>query len=130
MENGLCRSVGGKLISQYGDAVDQVVPQSAVFLCALAYEYAVRIKQRAFEELLSELEGGGVGIFQTLLFTILVYASSDKATKSWPTLLKSQPFFENVASYLRGVAAGSIDSAAGGVAVQGQSSLFEAPDSY
>lgn len=122
--------LGGKLISQYGDAVDQVVPQSAVFLCALAYEYAVRIKQRAFEELLSELEGGGVGIFQTLLFTILVYASSDKATKSWPTLLKSQPFFENVASYLRGVAAGSIDSAAGGVAVQGQSSLFEAPDSY
>jgi hypothetical protein len=39
-----------------------------------------------------------------MLNVILQFARDNptSANKSWPTLLKSQAFFENVASYLRG----------------------------
>jgi hypothetical protein len=54
--------------------------------------------------LFASLEAGDFSAIRDKLAVILQFARDNptSANKSWPTLLKSQPFFENVASYLRG----------------------------
>ena len=54
--------------------------------------------------LLATLEAGDFSAIYDRLAVILQFARDNPTAvnKSWPTLLKSQPFFENVASYLRG----------------------------
>ena len=91
---------------EFGDIVDQVVPQSAVFLCATLFENYTRIQLKDVNELLSDLEKNPQEIINETLATVLRFAkrNPDVANKSWPTLLKSQSFFTHVCSYLRGVA--------------------------
>jgi hypothetical protein len=92
------------ILKEFGDIVDQVVPQSAVFLSALAFEEWVRLRGRRIGDLLSAIESGDYSLLQRLLLVILRYARSQATLgKSWPTLLKSQQFFDNVASYLKGL---------------------------
>jgi hypothetical protein len=96
--------LGAPLVDQYGEMMDQVVPQSAIFLAALAYEDWVRIRGLDIRDLLSVLEKGDVQTFRDYLDLLIRCAGPDKtAASSWPTLLKSQVFFENVASYVKGV---------------------------
>lgn len=95
--------LGEELVHDFGDVVDQVVPQSAVFLTSLAFEEAVRLRGHSAEQLATALETGSLAPLRRLLLVILGYAKGQPAMgKSWPTLLKSQQFFENVASYLKG----------------------------
>ena len=96
--------LGVALIDQHAEILDQVVPQSAVFLAALAYEDWVRIHSQDLHDLLSALDAANPQIFRDHLDLLIRYGKSDKSmASSWPTLLKSQAFFENVASYLKGL---------------------------
>lgn len=96
--------LGEEIVSRFADVVDQVVPQSAVFLSALAFEEWVRLRNRSMEDLVGVLESLDYALLQRLLLTILRYANSQPTLgKSWPTLLKSQQFFDGVASYLKGL---------------------------
>jgi hypothetical protein len=96
--------LGPTVVTEFGDLVDQVVPQSAVFLSALTFEEWVRLRGRPLIELLEAVEKGDLETLQSLLLVILRYAKGQSSlASSWPTLLKSQQFFDNVAAYLKGL---------------------------
>lgn len=97
--------LGKDVINEFGDVVDQVVPQGAVFLSALAFEEWVRLRGRSMADLVVAFESANLTLLPRLLFVILRYAKGQQPAlgKSWPTLLKSQQFFDNVASYLKGL---------------------------
>jgi hypothetical protein len=96
--------LGNDMVQEFSEVVDQVVPQSAVFLSALTFEEWVRLRGRSVSSLLDAVETGDLAFLKRLLLIILRYAKSQQTlTKSWPTLLKSQQFFDNAASYLKGL---------------------------
>jgi AIPR protein len=107
--------LGPKLVHEFGDRLDQVVPQCSVFLCALLFEDHIVLRNEQSSTLLTALEAGDLSAIYDKLAVILQFARDNptSANKSWPTLLKSQPFFENVASYLHG-RVGPRNSAPGG----------------
>jgi hypothetical protein len=80
----------------------------SAFLTAILYELYVRIRGGAIEDLLATLEGGDRSSLNAALADIMRYASITPqfAQQSWPTLLKSQAFFDNLASYLQGLHSG------------------------
>lgn len=95
--------LGENLMSQHKDVIDQVIPQSSIFVSAILFEEQVRILDGTAEDLLSELDEDVQPIIDKLSI-VIDYAKENPqiANKSWPTLLKSQTFFENVVSYLKG----------------------------
>jgi AIPR protein len=95
--------LGEELMRQHKDVIDQVIPQSSIFLSAILFEEQVRILEGTPEELLSKLNSSSQPMIDKLSL-VIEYAKENPqiANKSWPTLLKSQPFFENVVSYLKG----------------------------
>lgn len=96
--------LGHDIVEQFGEDLDQVVPQSAVFLTALAFKEWVGIGGRPVADLLADMEKGDFALLQRLLLVILQYGKSQPLLqRSWPTLLKSQQFFDNVAAYLKGL---------------------------
>jgi hypothetical protein len=98
--------LGDKLVDEHGHLLDQVVPQSAVFLSAIIFEERVAIQRQAIDDVVQELSKSGFTAFTALtekLALLIEFTDQDQnLSKSWPTLLKSQSFFENFASYLRG----------------------------
>lgn len=99
--------LGDNLVDNHLDVIDQVIPQSSVFLCGLAYEERVRILEFDFDDIISTLEGENFDILKDHLLILIQYAKGNaELTKSWPTLLKSQSFFDNVSSYMKGLVAG------------------------
>jgi hypothetical protein len=96
--------LGPELVHEFGDRLDQVVPQCSVFLCALLFEDHIVLRKEQPATLLAALGADNFVAIYDKLTVILQFARDNptSANKSWPTLLKSQPFFENVASYLRG----------------------------
>src|SRR5437867_1204363 len=66
--------LGPSVIDQFGEVVDQVVPQSAIFLSALAFEEWVRLRDRAIADLVVGLEGDPT-LLQRLLLVILRYGT-------------------------------------------------------
>jgi hypothetical protein len=90
------------LVAKHSDVLNQVVPQSAIFLTALVFDYAVVAKQRRVEEVLQEI-GQSQSLLSELLMHLIDTVKGDpSSSKSWPTLLKSQVFFDRVAAFLRG----------------------------
>jgi hypothetical protein len=100
--------LGPVLVEAHGSAVDQVIPQSALFLTALVFDLCVMIQGRTVDQVIQDL-GAGNEILNALTFDIIEVAKNDTSlAKSWPTLLKSQPFFDKVASFQRGRAAAPV----------------------
>jgi hypothetical protein len=95
--------LGEDLMNAHKDVIDQVIPQSSIFLSAILFEERVKILDGTPEDLLRELDRGVRPMIHKL-HLVIDYAKANPqiANKSWPTLLKSQPFFENVVSYLKG----------------------------
>lgn len=95
--------LGKALVARHGSLLDQVIPQSAVFLCAIAFEVEVTIRGRTVDEVVSELEGADYESIIQYLDLLIRFASKDKnLSASWPTLLKSQSFYDRFVSYLKG----------------------------
>jgi hypothetical protein len=90
---------------EYSGIIDQVIPQSSVFLTAVIFERYIRIRGKDIDELLIEFESVPQEIILDTLSLILRFAKNnpDIANKSWPTLLKSQSFFSHVCSYIKGL---------------------------
>jgi hypothetical protein len=94
--------LGSKLVGEHGSVVDQVIPQSALFLTAILFDLRVTVQRRHVEDVIQEVEAGS-DILNALTFDLIEVAKADPSTsKSWPTLLKSQPFFEKIVSFERG----------------------------
>jgi len=113
--------LGNDLVDNYFEDLDQVIPQSAVFLSAIIFEEKVelRIKQQTptpgsnpkdrvdyrlvyTKELVEQLKTGDVKTLNDKVFLIIKYVKTDtkNAGRSWPTLLKNQNFFQDIAAYL------------------------------
>jgi hypothetical protein len=100
--------LGGPLVNKHSAIIDQVVPQSAVFLCAIVFEEWVTLRRLPLEELLTVLESREYAILNDKIELLIDFQASPKTeAKAWPTLLKSQPLFENFASFLKGRVSGS-----------------------
>jgi hypothetical protein len=94
--------LGDDLVAKHSDVLNQVVPQSAIFLTALVFDYAVVAKQRQVEEVLQEIGQSQSLLCELLMHLIDTVKGDPSSSKSWPTLLKSQVFFDRVAAFLRG----------------------------
>ena len=94
--------LGDALVTRHGDVLNQVIPQSAVFLTALVFDYAVVAKKARVEDVIADLQKSGALLPELLTHLINIAKGDQGASKSWPTLLKSQAFFEKVATFLRG----------------------------
>jgi len=98
--------LGESLVKKHVAVVDQVVPQSAIFLSAIVFDEWVNILKKPHDDLLAQLEGKDYTILNTKIEQLIDFVKDrEKEAKSWPTLLKSQPLFDNFSSFLRGVAA-------------------------
>ena len=96
--------LGEGLVTEFAEVVDQVVPQCAVFVTAAVFEQAIRVDEQSIDDLLAQLELGDFTPVLRALGDVMRYARGAEqfTNQSWPTLLKSQSFFENLASYIRG----------------------------
>lgn len=98
--------LGERVIKKHSAVIDQVVPQSAIFLSAIVFDEWVNILKKPLDELLAQLESKDYTILNTKIEQLIDFVKEkEKDAKSWPTLLKSQVLFDNFSSYLRGVAA-------------------------
>ena len=94
--------LGDRLVDTHGATIDQVIPQSALFLTALVFDLRVINQGKNVDELIQELKENNT-VLNSLIFDIIEAAKDNSSlAKSWPTLLKSQPFFDKVASFERG----------------------------
>ena len=94
--------LGADLVNRHSDVLNQVIPQSAVFLTALVFDDQIVTKGRQVDDVIAEIRARP-DILNELLVHLIDIAKNDQgASKSWPTLLKSQPFFERVATFLKG----------------------------
>lgn len=97
--------LGQNLVRDHGEQLDQVIPQSVVFLTALLFERYVRQENWCVDRVIESIAPDGPSIATETLHLVLQYAVSrpdDTQGKSWPTLLKSQAFFDKVAAYILG----------------------------
>ena len=96
--------LGTQLVQKHAAIVDQVIPQSTVFLSAIAFEEWVNIHKKPLAELIGLLEGGDYSLLNEKVEFLIDHQESFSAggTKSWPSTLKRQVVFENLANFLRG----------------------------
>jgi len=96
--------LAGSLVTKHSNVLDQVIPQSSVFLCGILFEEQVTLLRKDPNEVLRILEKGNTELIIKKLELLIDFAKQNPklADKSWPTLLKSQPFFDHFASYLKG----------------------------
>jgi hypothetical protein len=95
--------LGQELFSRYGDIIDQVVPQCAVFISSLLFWKYTTLEKRSIDDLMADLERDD-RVIASALHSMIEFAKNHpkNASKSWPTLLKSQSFFNNVMAYEMG----------------------------
>lgn len=99
--------LGKELVLQHGDVIDQVIPQSAVFLTAMVFDSIIANQGKTVDEVVGML-ANDVAHLNSIMTDLIRVAKDDPGTsRSWPTLLKSQGFFEKVAAYLKGKASSS-----------------------
>lgn len=98
--------LGRSLMDKYAAVVDQVIPQSAIFLSAISFEEWVRIRRQPLDDLLAVLEQGNYETLNEKTELVIDFVLNDQKktgeAKSWPTLFKSDTLFDKFASYLRG----------------------------
>lgn len=92
------------LVDNHDDILDQVIPQSGMFLCAIVFEEQVNLKSQDPQTAVEQIVSGGFSIFNETIKIIIQFAIDNPviANRSWPTLLKSQAFFQSVATFLQG----------------------------
>jgi hypothetical protein len=96
--------LGPELVETYERELDEVVPQSVIFLCALLFERYIHGQKWSMEQMLNSIQADKPSIATEMLHLVIKYTKEHPAdiNKSWPTLMKSQAFFEQVAAYIKG----------------------------
>jgi hypothetical protein len=94
-----------EFFEEHQGRIDQVIPQCAVFLAAIMFEWHTRLRKQKVDDLIAEVECDARVTVEESLIAILRFAEKNPniANKSWPTLLKSQAFFTHVCSYIIGL---------------------------
>lgn len=96
------------VVDRHGSVLDQVIPQSVVFLSAVVFEEQVRQGGGTPEACIDALAGNASIVLGRIIDSTIGFAEKDpKWERSWPTLLKSQSFFDNYCSFRRGATEGA-----------------------
>ncbi len=100
-----CELLGTKIVKNFPEDIEQVMPQCSVFVCGTIFRDFVTFQERDPSDLPSCLTAEGDTWIREHLYHILEYARRNKsrAGKSWPVLLKSNSFFERVSGYIEGI---------------------------
>ncbi len=94
--------LGSIIIQEFGDEVEQVVPQAAHFLSGSLYQDACKIQGKPAAELANELSSRDDRIKEHLLLLMRFSKENpDVSHKAWPFRLKSGAFFKSFLVYLR-----------------------------
>ena len=101
--------LGEDVVVRYKDKVDQVLPQSSVFICGTIYQDKIKNDGIVPKDLSVKLASDGINWIREILLNLLIFAEKNPklANKSWPTLLKSTTFFASFVTYLQGLRMGS-----------------------
>lgn len=94
--------LGSDLVESYTDVLDQVIPQSAIFISALIYYKYVEIRHQSLDFVVNNLEANS-DLQRESLKDILAFSkeNSHEINKNWSSLLKEQNFFELVKNYVK-----------------------------
>lgn len=92
--------LGKDLVEQHGALVEQVLPQSTVFLSGLVFVEWTDMKKRPIAELIEALARREYQILNEKIAYIIQLGK--KEDRSWPTILKSQVFFDKVVAFVSG----------------------------
>ena len=105
--------LGEDVVTRYKDKVDQVIPQSSVFICGTIYQDRVKPGLVLPKDLSARLASDGTVWIREILLNLLIFAEKNPklANKSWPTLLKSSTFFSSFVTYLQGLRTGAAGKA-------------------
>jgi hypothetical protein len=102
-EDDYSEFLGRETVERHGVVLDQVIPQSAIFLIAASFEEAVVLQGKDIDLFISDLTSDGNAMLVNIIDSTIRFAAGDpRWSRSWPTLLKSQSFFENYFSFRRG----------------------------
>jgi hypothetical protein len=103
--------LGTSLVSRYSALVDQVIPQSAIFLTTAVFDLRVGMQRRSITEVIEELGRQDFSVLNELVERTIDFAAMDESfSKSWPTLLKSQAFFDKFMAYIKGRESAAADT--------------------
>lgn len=85
--------------------IHQVIPQCSLFICGTIFRDLVDFQGHPPTQIPQILSQRGRTTIQEHLCLVVEYANhnKDKADRSWPTLLKSNSFFNYVVAYLQGI---------------------------
>lgn len=100
-ESDYKKMFGSQILKKHGEAVDQITPSGAEFLCATLFEYA-KSKGATPEELLDELQTNKRVDILHCVDAILTAAKKIRGSgnKRWTSLFQTQHFFETVVKHL------------------------------
>ena len=93
--------LGFQLVNTYESELDEVIPVSVIFLCALLFDRYITGQKWPVEDLLNAISEDKPSAATDTLCLIIKYSKEHPREKSWATLMKSQPFFEQVAVYIK-----------------------------
>lgn len=98
--------LGETLVGKHSDVIDQVVPQSAVFMTGILFDESTATG-RSLPDVVAQIAGGDYTLINQHLEQVIDLVKQDaRFSKSWPTLLKSQSFFDQYTLFLKGKRAG------------------------
>ncbi len=90
----------GSIIEPVFDELDAAVPQITVFGLAILFTKHVRIRGESSQDLIERL-GRDPAIVWNCFIELIGAKRAIGATQSWPTLLKSGPFYRDAISHLK-----------------------------
>ena len=93
------------MAAAHTDVIDQVIPPRSLFVGGTIFKDLAELRNQDPSTIPDILIGDGASLIQDHLLHIISFAKSirEKADKSWPTMLKSNTFFNYVVAYLRGI---------------------------
>lgn len=89
--------LGNRFIRKRMNVIEQIIPQSTIFITGLCYQYYIINKKYDWNVMLEELKNDSTKLSQLLDIMIdCQEKGGDDLNKTWQTLLKSQEFFSIV----------------------------------
>lgn len=90
---------GLDFVEKRANIIDQIAPQSTIFLTALCYEYFIKKQGLEWDAMLWEIDNNpeNLGYLLDVMITCQEDGGDD-LNKTWQTLLKSQEFFKIVSN--------------------------------
>ncbi len=97
---------GHDFVGRRANIIDQMVPQSTIFLISLCYEEFIKKRKMDWDEMLHVIKSHPENLGKLLDIMITCQeCGGDDLNKTWQTLLKSQEFFKVVSKQIHDIEA-------------------------